>query len=81
VKNSEGYELKAAHVPSSMGDFASLRVERAGCLSIGVYPLTAAELRQLSSELLACAATLEQSERDNARLDQINAQLMWEAAA
>lgn len=69
MKNSEGFELKAAHVPSGFGDdFASVRIEKSGCMSFNVYPLTIAELRQLAGELLACADKMDAAAADNLRV-------------
>lgn len=69
MKNSEGFELKVAHVPSSFGgDFASVNIEKSGCMSIGVYPLTIAELRQLAGELLECADRMDAAAADNLRV-------------
>ena len=81
MKNSEGYELKASHVPASWGDdFASVRIEKAGCMSFSVYPLTASELRELAGELLACAGKMDAAAADNQRLNSAVAEAMWEGA-
>lgn len=81
MKNSEGFELKASHVPAIWGDdFASVRIEKAGCMSFSVYPLTASELRELAGELLACAGKMDAAAADNHRLNSAVAEAMWEGA-
>ena len=75
MKTAEGYEIKIAHIPSSVQDFASLRVERPGLMQFSVYPLTSDELREFATELLACAEKM-----DAAKADKIRLQVLWEAA-
>lgn len=67
METSKGFTIRPAHIQSSSGDFCSLRVERTGSLSIGIYPINSDELRQLAGELLAVAMQIDNATADNVR--------------